>query len=144
MRRGLEFGLIVLLSFALSGCGAGKPCSVSGKVKYAGEAVKTGSLRFDPVGDTPGEVGKAQITNGEYKIPRDAGMKAGKFLVSIYATRETGKSVTPAEKLEGGSGGPMKEVVQYIPSKYNTKSTLTVELQADENSKDFELQAATD
>lgn len=128
----------------LPGCGQGKPCSVSGKVKYAGEPVKSGSLRFDPVGDTPGDVGKALITNGEYKIPRDAGMKAGKFLVSIYATRETGKTVTSPEQVEGGKSAAVKEAVQYIPSKYNTKSTLNVDLQPDDNTKDFDLQAATD
>lgn len=136
---------LIGLSIALSGCGSpGKACAVSGKVKYAGELVKTGSLRFDPIENTPGEVGKAQITNGEYKIPLEAGVKAGKFLVSIYATRETGRTVAPVETLEGGSSGPVKEVVQFIPSKYNTKSTMTIELQPDDNSKDFDLQAATD
>lgn len=143
LRRCCRLGAIVL-SCALTGCGSGKPCSVAGKVKYAGEIVKSGSLRFDPVENTPGLPGKATITNGEYKIPQDAGMKAGKFLVSIYATRETGKTVTPPEALEGQSAAPIKEVVQYIPAKYNTKSTLAVDLKPEENSHDFDLQAVVE
>lgn len=143
-----EFGLrnwhwcgLIGLSVALSGCGgsSGKPCGVTGKVKYAGEVVKSGSLRFDPVDKTPGAPGTSLITDGEFKIPKEAGMKAGKFLVSIYATRETGKMFTPPEVLEGQSPGPVKEVVQYIPSKYNTTSTMTVELKPEDNSHDFDL-----
>ncbi|MBI5761829.1 MAG: hypothetical protein HZA46_25240 [Planctomycetales bacterium] len=137
-------GLLGLL-FVLSGCGsAGKPCAVTGTVKYGGVPVESGSLRLDPIDKTPGDIGKSLITKGEFKIPREAGMKAGKFQVQIYATRETEYMIEPAEKPAGQAVGPVRQTIQYIPSKYNTKTTMTVELKPDDNTRDFNLEVAAE
>ena len=62
----------------------------------------------------------------------------GKHSVSIMASRKTGEQVPAAMPAPEGT---MIDVTEdYIPSKYNFETTLTAELSAGENTKDFALE----
>lgn len=134
--------MLVLLLAVLVGCGSKRPpASASGTVKYAGEAVATGSIRFDPVDVNDARTIGSQIKDGTYEIPRSAGLVEGQYVVAIFGTRETGKTVAPAETLNNTPATPMKEVEQYIPEKYNAETTLKVTLKAGENTnQNFDLE----
>lgn len=135
-------GLLLLLT--LGGCGESQaPCMTQGKVQFDGEPVENGSLRFDLLGDEATVSGKGMISKGQYQIPLDQGMVAGEYLVSIYATRNTGRTIPAPERMEG-TPATVSEVVQYIPERYNTNSILRVTLSAGENSNDFNLQSQSE
>ncbi len=131
-----------LLLLGLSGCGARRqPASASGTVKYGGEAIAAGSIRFDPVDANDALPVGGQIKDGKYEFPVEAGLVEGEYFVAIYATRETGRTVAPAEALNNTPNTPSKEVEQYIPEIYNASTSLKAALKAGANAdKNFELQ----
>jgi hypothetical protein len=118
------------------GCSTGAPCSVSGQATFGGQPISEGSIKFDPATDSPGASGSAQIKDGRYEVPLDAGMHAGRFLVSITANKKTGRTV----KQFDSTTAKMEEIIQYIPERYNLQSTLEVDLAPGANEKDFQLQ----
>ena len=121
-----------------AGCGSRGASSVTGTVSFAGQPVEEGALRFFPVEGTPGDGAGATISQGSYEIAKAARMAAGKYRVSITATRSTGRDIPNPEPMPG-EPAMVSEVVQYIPEQYNTRTTLQVELGAGENRKDFDL-----
>ena len=122
-----------------TGCGSkGTSCAAKGSVSFAGQPVEDGALRFFPVEGTPGDGAGATISRGTYDIAMDKGLVAGKYRVSITATRSTGRDIRNPEPMPG-EPAMVPEIIQYIPEQYNTRTTLQVELDAGENRKDFEL-----
>src|SRR5712692_7793236 len=55
---------------------------VSGTVTLEGSPLKQGMVRFVPLDKQDTESG-SPITDGEYKVPQDKGLKPGKYLVQI-------------------------------------------------------------
>ena len=118
--------------FALSaiiGCNSADSgrASISGKVTFDGQPLPSGEIVFEPQGT--GRLGIAQIVDGAYQMPPQQGPTPGNYLVRITANRPTGKAVQPATDPSGRSSGVSYE--QYIPAKYNEKSTTTVEFTAE-------------
>ena len=140
-RRTFELWLTVfsLLSLLTAGCGPGKPSAVSGNVTFDGASVETGNIRFDPLEDTPGFGASTRITNGAYEIPAEDGLYAGTYMVSISATRPTGRTIT-GEGLPG-EANTIDEVEQFVPPHYNTDSELRADLSPGSNRQDFSLLA---
>ena len=136
--RNSSFWLPMLLSLAcgIVGCGS-DTCSLTGQVTFDGQPIPDGNIRLDPIEGATGPGGSAKIANGTYEIPEGNGMLAGKHRVLISATRATGRMVR-AENLDGGPS-QVEQVVQYIPERYNRASELSLELEAGENTKDFNL-----
>ncbi|WP_428304062.1 hypothetical protein [Lacipirellula sp.] len=133
--------LCVLLALsAITGCnsaGSGR-AAISGKVTFDGQPLKSGEIVFEPQGT--GRLGIAQIIDGAYQMPAQQGPTPGKYLVRITANRPTGKAASPAADPSGRSTGVAYE--QYIPVKYNEKSTTTVEVTAEPTAvHDFALTA---
>jgi hypothetical protein len=130
---------VAVLSLALlAGCGdSDNPrAAVQGSISYDGQPVDEGGIVFIPVGGGPG--GQAvratgDIKDGKYELNRRQGPMPGKHRVEIYWRKKTGK------KVPGEGGHPKDEVVQAIPSKYNTSSTLTRDVESGRNTFDFEL-----
>jgi hypothetical protein len=130
--------LTLMAMSALLGCSnpdSGR-ASVSGKVTFDGEPVKTGQIEFEPQGQ--GRFGIAQIVDGAYQMPSQQGPTSGKYTVRITANRPSGK---PAQSMPEASGRPAGESYeQYIPAKYNERSELTVEIGAEPDAvHDFAL-----
>jgi hypothetical protein len=130
--------LLGLLGCALlSGCGSSGDGyqAVSGSVTYQGERISDGTIQFFSAGEQPVLCGGAMIRDGEYRLPQEHGLKPSNYLVKISAT----------EKLPN----PDKDEVamnpflarERIPSRFNTESTLTVEVQAGKRALfNFDLQ----
>lgn len=139
LQRMPMLGALLALT-ALIGCNSADSgrASISGKVTFDGQPLQSGEIVFEPQGT--GRLGIAQIVDGAYQMPAQQGPTPGKYLVRITANRPTGKAVQPAADPSGRSSGVSYE--QYIPAKYNEKSTTTVEITAEPTAvHDFALTA---
>lgn len=137
-----SLGCVLLLgcfTAAMIGCGEAGPkrAAVTGTVKLDGAAVESGSITFIPTKDSKNPSAAGEIEGGEYNIPLDSGPAAGTYRVEIRWSRPTGK------KIEMGSPSPpgtmVDEVKEAIPAKFNSASTLTKDVEAGENTLDFDL-----
>jgi len=125
-------------ALALAGCSdpyAGRQ-DVAGTVTLAGQPLKNGSITFFPA-DGQGTQSGAGIDNGAYKIPRQQGLKPGKYRIEITA----GDGKTPTNEEAGGPGGSTNIVsVDLIPEEWNTKSKKEVTVKAEGgNTFDFDI-----
>lgn len=120
--------LLLALLAAAGGCGPSGPATypVSGTVTFNGEPLPDGYITFFPDDPSVGPEG-SEIKNGEFSFRAREGAKT----VKIEASRFVGP-------LNPVMGLTPKE--QYIPEKYNTSSTLTVEVTPDgDNTFNYEL-----
>jgi hypothetical protein len=123
---------------AVAGCSdpyAGR-MEVTGGVKLQGKPLKDGSIVFEPL-DKQGTQSGAAIANGEYKVPRQSGLKPGKYLVRLTA----GDGKTPANEEAASPGGSTNIVsMDLIPDDWNTRSKHQVEVTSSgPNRFDFEI-----
>ena len=123
-------GLVVALLGA-PGCGGGpKLYPVAGEVRFQGEPVAKGSIRFIPA-DLQTRTDGARIEQGRYNIQ----LHPGRHRVEIRAIRDhptkREPSLTPGETL------PVE--VSYLPAKYNTESVLTTTIDGPRDDLDFLL-----
>jgi hypothetical protein len=98
------------VAFLLTGCGSGTGLyEVTGTVTYDNSPLPDGVIEFWPL-DGQGTKGSTNITNGQYKIPKDKGLQAGKYRVSIIcgdgSSGAGDAGVTPVKraKFEGTPG----------------------------------------
>jgi hypothetical protein len=128
---------IVILSCLLAGCtgsseGRGR---IHGKVSIAGKPLATGQIRLFPLSGGIGADGPIQ--DGVYDIPVDQGITAGKYRVELSSERTTGRKVPD---YDGGPGDMKDEVVEDLPAKFNSQSTLQIDYDpANKQSYDFDL-----
>jgi hypothetical protein len=118
----LPLGLGLLLLAAL-GCG-GKKLEVRGAITCDHQPVEEGAISFEPA-DGNGSTSGAPIVGGRYALTGDAKVAPGPKIVRVRAFRKTGRKV-PAM---AGSAGLTEDMVQYLPPRYNDRSTLKVEVQ---------------
>ncbi len=128
--------VLVVCVLGLIGCGGAdgpKTVTVSGEVTFDGKPLPAGEIIFrDDGGEGHADAGK--IRAGEYSFQCTLGKKT----VEISAMREVPGTVPQA--LETGEAGG--EVEQYIPEKYNGRTTLGAEVtESGENTFDFPLEA---
>ncbi|WP_437221967.1 hypothetical protein SH661x_002562 [Planctomicrobium sp. SH661] len=132
--------VFVLSTLFLAGCSGGDGLNrveVRGKVTLDGEPLKDGSITFFPRGDGP--VVGTRIENGDYHFPLNTGPVPGEYRVEINASAPNGKKITDF------GGKLVDEYASIIPTKYNRKSTLTVNLQpAASGGHDFQLTSDPD
>lgn len=104
--------LIPVLCCLLGAVGCGNQSGqhrLTGTVTLDGQAVESGEIVFRPA-DGTGAAEGGQITEGKYEVLVSAGAKT----IVITATRE-----------EGTARDGLPNYIQYIPSKYNTKTELS-------------------
>jgi hypothetical protein len=126
----------------LTGCDGSGPDrhEVTGYVTYRGTPVDEGVIDFEPQ-DSQGSRDGATIHNGAYRIPRDKGLFAGRYKVSIVigdgrASATNAGADTPAQKKKGAPG----RVAERAPPEFNTRSTLIREVTRDgTNTFDFAI-----
>ena len=130
------FSLLLLTGLMVVGCS--KPAdtrperaAVHGMVTFQGEALSRGSIQFFPT-DGNGFQAFGVIEEGKYSIPRESGPSVVNCVVRITAHKKTGRKIE-TEK------GPEEETKQYLPENYNKNSELSANIQAGENSFDFNL-----
>src|SRR5947209_518235 len=128
--RAAMLGAVFLLLGTLFGCGGSMPIGeVNGTVTLDGVPVDGGSIEFRPAeGPTAG----CLIEAGKYSAEVPAGISE----VQIIWARPTGKKrrAFPDDKSPF-----IVETREAIPSKYNQKSTLTIDVKPGKNEKNFEL-----
>jgi hypothetical protein len=128
---------LALVSCLLAaGCG-GKRASVQGTVTYDGEPVDGGRIHFIPQGDPPGRPAvHAVIEQGKYHLSASQGPEFGSHRVEIVWHKKPGGK--PLGK-PGDPGFTTDDLVQTLPAIYNSKSTLSANVQPGSNTFDFAL-----
>jgi hypothetical protein len=134
------YGVALLVAghlVACSGCGAeGKRRALGGSVTFQGQPLDQGSITFLTTVDPPGPVCGALIRAGRYEIPASQGLEPGTYRVAI-SSPVPGGTRSPAEVAAGASA----RARERIPPKYNSPSTLTVEITAGGTNRfDFDLE----
>ena len=125
-----------LLCSSLIGCGSSVPpgparSKVTGKVSYKGQPVARGQIRFTPEN---GPFAQADIRDGKYEVDYKGGVPVGPAKVEIDSYVETGPETVEPD------GTRRRQSVQDLPTKYNTASTLRVEITAKgKNEHNFDL-----
>jgi hypothetical protein len=116
------FLLLVVLLLAFFGCDSGPSLyEIKGKVSFDGVPVAKGDITLRPEKTTTAPQG-ALIKDGSFQMKASE----GKYKVEIISTR-----VVPGKK------GPMGEdaIEEFIPQKYNTKTTLGAEVNTTGNNE---------
>jgi len=126
----------VLVLVPVAGCPRSAPVSIKGQVTLDGQPVGPGSISFLPEPGTDSRKASVAIEEGRYGVPADRGPSPGSFKVEINWARKTGRKVPSADP-----GIMMDETREAVPSKYNSQTTLTVEIKSGENVRDFHLKS---
>jgi len=135
VRSARAFVLGIGLALAV-GCGKSEPkrYAVSGTVKYKDKLIGVGSVTFIPDGSGDAQMGGAPIKDGKYEMPAAAGLRAGKYKVSISYPDPKG---TPAA---GDAPGASLDAKNLMPAKYNDQTELRADVSADKpNVFDYDL-----
>ena len=132
--------VIVLVSLVASATGCSQDPlgrqAISGTVKVDGAPLAKGSINFEPVEGQP-TAGGSPISDGQYEVPREGGLMAGKYRVSINAPVPGTGGQVDENALPGDPPAPPKEL---IPRAWNTASEQTIQVQKQrKNVFDFEV-----
>ncbi len=110
--------------------------SISGTVTFDGKPLAKGSIQFQPATTAEPVSAGSFIEGGKYSIARGEGLVPGNYKVIISA----GAGETAASAKDQQPGAPRPVPKELIPRQYNTRSTLTIQVKADEDkSFDFDL-----
>ena len=125
-----RFAWAALLLFAFAAASCSQPnalVGIKGQVTLDGAPLPTGDILFTPA-DPQFGAEAATISSGAYQ----AQVRPGKNKVEIRATRPV-----PGKK------GPMGEqlIEDIIPAKYNSQTTLSIDVSATKPEHDFKLQS---
>jgi hypothetical protein len=145
VRRIALLGAIMLSAISL-GCGArSELAAINGRVNFKnGEAIKRGTIEYAQTGSNAANQSGARIADGAYEIPREKGLRPGKYVVRIYAPASLlspqgapGSVGTPA----GASGQAIKLPEERVSPEFNSQSKLAVEVTAEPiQTFDFEVE----
>jgi hypothetical protein len=126
-------GLAALLTATLVAGGCGSSVStVSGSVTVDGKPLEKGTISYVPA-DSNGSPVTAEVAGGKYEVL----VSAGKKFVQISAPVVVGK-----RKQYEGPDAPYDEFTdESLPEKYNSKTTLTFDVQPGKNSKDWAVES---
>ncbi|MBN9122995.1 MAG: hypothetical protein J0I06_28305 [Planctomycetes bacterium] len=126
-------GRFAALSAALTvliGCAGDNMADVSGTVTVDGAPAEKGSVTFVPA-DGKSPTAGCEIANGKYS----ARVPPGTAKVQIRVPKVVGK-----KKLYDTPDSPVQEVLaESLPSKYNDKTELTLDVKPGTNEKNWEL-----
>jgi hypothetical protein len=127
-----------LLLTTLVGCGKSiaNQGAVQGHVTLDAKPIEQGSILFTPIKETRGMVVGGQISNGEYRLPAAKGPAVGWNRVEIRSGRKTGRTIP---KGFGATGEMMEELAEAVAKRFNSESTLTVEINPGDNTADFRV-----
>jgi hypothetical protein len=131
-----NFILLVAIVCALGCSDDSSGRLISGTVTFDGRPLDNGQIVFEPQG--AGKMGVAQINAGAYALPTGFGLQDGEYRVRITSDRPTGQTIAPAAYSEDREPLPIQE--QFLPSKYNLKSELSISVSNETGTQhDFSL-----
>ena len=121
---------VLILCPFLVGCGGDSVVRVAGTVSVNGTPVQQGTIRFLPA-DGRGPSAEAVIQEGRYRLELPPGNKK----VAIMGFKIVG------ELFPWGPDAPSSPQLEpVVPPQFNSRTTLTVDLQSDDEAIDFDLQ----
>jgi hypothetical protein len=122
------------------GCGKrdGSRGAVHGEVTLDGQLLERGSILFVPIDGAKGTVTGGTIEKGRYQISQSDGAALGWNRVEIRAARRTGKMV-PTPLARRDSHEMVEEYAAAIPPRFNSASTLKIEVKLGDNTADFDV-----
>lgn len=133
-----RYAAVPVVAAALAGCSrsAAGRVEVSGAVKILGQPLRDGSIRFVPL-EGQDTVSGALVVDGKYTVPRQNGLRPGKYLVQLTS----GDGPTPANEEAAAPGGSANIVsADRVPEDWNVRSKQQVEVRPDAaNRFDFEV-----
>jgi hypothetical protein len=113
---------------------------VSGQVTYDGKPIPDGNIRFNPIDGTSGESPMVQIQEGKYDVPASMGLVVkGRYNVVITAERPTGKTMHNPFAYKMKDLPLVQELENYIPTKYNSQTNLSVTVSEDDSKNKFDF-----
>jgi hypothetical protein len=130
--RGLPISALGAL-MVVAGCGAKSSAVIHGKVTLDGEPVTTGNIVFMSA-VSAGPKAAAAIEQGNYAVSAHDKLRPGSYRVEISWRKPTGKKIASADP-----GVMIDETREAVPARYNTDSTLSVEIGSGDTQKDFAL-----
>lgn len=141
-----------LLAMSAIGCGGGavgpERAAVEGVVTLDGQKLVAGVVKFIPTatGKNVGPAVLATVKDGAFQLSRSEGPVIGKHRIEIESTGHYGFEIDDeqayAKSFQEKKGPPLPP--NPVPEIYNSKSTLTAEVNADgENKFEFPLQSAS-
>ena len=135
-----SISLLLACPLFLAGCGYQPATSeVFGKASVAGKPIDDGDITFQPT-EGAGATSSGKIVNGQYRLSGESGLLSGTYLVKVNAYRESSNKSSGADMPPETAGMTRKD--QYLPDKYNTKSTIekfVVESGKSKIERDFDL-----
>lgn len=140
-RATICFQAFAILVLACGGC-ARDPgrAAVAGAVTIDGQPLAKGTIRFLATGETQGPLAAGEILNGTYAIDAEHGPVIGEHRVEILADESDQLPYDIMDPAEYQKHGPFQRPVQPLPARYNTATTLTATIRADQaNEIDFAL-----
>jgi hypothetical protein len=129
-------GMAAVCGLVTTGCAdrnSGVRGAMRGRVQLDGRPLDTGRIEFTPTAGTTGPIAGGEILNGGFDIPTARGPAIGTNLVRVSAPKPSGR------KVPGPFGTPIDEIVETVPDRYNTASTLQVEIKKGRNELNLDL-----
>jgi len=111
---------------AAVGCGEPNPLgrrAVHGSVSFQGKPIDYGSIQFSPDDPQHGVSSGAIIEEGKYQIRVSQGLPPGSYRVMISSP-----DASRQERVEGPPGDERTLALERIPTKYNLKTTLKLDV----------------
>lgn len=116
MMRLLAFACAI----ALVGCARDStPAEVSGKVSYDGKVIEEGHITFTPIDGTVGQERGGPIAGGAYWLQGPDRLHLGTYQVCV-------RNLVARQVNMPGFPEPVSAMVNTLPAAYNTKSKLTI------------------
>ncbi|VTS02021.1 hypothetical protein [Tuwongella immobilis] len=134
----IGFLLVSMFGIGLVGC-TPPPlprCELQGTLLLDEKPVEAGTVSLISTTAKDGPSYGGPIQNGKYRIYADTGLQPGTYRVEIRWSKPTGE-----KNPDAGYGQSADIFAEAIPAKYNSESTLTVEIREGENIADFNLQS---
>jgi hypothetical protein len=118
--------LALALALLVAGCSEPNPLGrrpIHGQITLDGKPVDYGSIQFLPEDPDHGIITGTMIKDGSYHLKLAEGLPPGSYKVMISAP-DRGK----IEKVEGPPGDERSFAIERIPTRYNLKTTLKIEV----------------
>lgn len=121
--------LIIGLACFLLGCDSSGKIHVQGTATWNGSPIEKGYVELQPI-DGQGQFASAEITDGTFTLTT----LPGKRRVKVTAEKKIGET-EPTERIPE----PEPIMFQFLPPKFNSDSSLEMEISASDPSLDIEL-----
>lgn len=125
--------LLTICAAFTAGCGGGESLNrvpMSGTVFTTGTALKAGTIRFVPIGETKGPTAVSAVIDGAYAFTTEDGPVPGTYRVEVVPSGFLGFDPGDQEAAERAMKAGMKKPVSPVPPGYGAESPLKAEVAA--------------